>query len=486
MSPAAAASLRDDAHGGAPSETDAALVAESLAHHGLAVAAADIASLRLTGAWRALPGEFLPLEPVPRRPKAVVGFLLERGLAEPNHTALIHHAALLDEQQTIGLLGTIDVEAFDVPWPEFNHLTRERGLTGEEAEHRLRLEQVASRLEAALRVHEPLLSGVWMSESEPAGIVVGTFGGEKGRVLSEALGTAIGRHVSVVARGFVERDLDRAQDHLAGIAAKRDLTGRFETWGDPITGTVFVETATQEDVAGLRDVGSTTMKEYPRVAVSVEVVEALSQPTANLRGGYNLTRPDGGRECTLGFGVDFRLWPYPGVMTAGHCADNLAFMGVQLDYLYDHEGGPVDAQWNDDSTHTATNDVAVNTGSSVYWLDITGTVPWAAQTIMTTICHNGVISVVYQCGEIITKSLRPSGEGYDAGPYERFVLIDAEVCGGDSGGSVWSDNDAWGVVSGGRSGGGWCVVDESERLQNTIYGAIDFAEDYLVVDVLVN
>ena len=235
--------------------------------------------------------------------------------------------------------------------------------------------------------------------------------------------------------------------------------------GDPIQGTVTL-TGRTFDEEFLSILGSSTSSGLRIVIVEGEP----SQPTAVLQGGKEF---DSGTTCTQGFVVlnndpNDPTWD-KGIMIAAHCGNYPVFGGVTLTTVEERYQGTADMQVNKKmAANTVSNKFRyINNGSTVI-VTVTGQRNWSQQTPGLGVCQVGNGLGQVQCGQVETQYFSPS---YVSGG-NSFIKATADVCGGDSGGSVFSGSTAWGIVSGGLTSDGTCPSG-STRYQYLIYGAIN-------------
>ncbi|HHX42792.1 MAG TPA: hypothetical protein GX714_02225 [Chloroflexi bacterium] len=180
--------------------------------------------------------------------------------------------------------------------------------------------------------------------------------------------------------------------------------------------------------------------------VAVVPVERLVTPVADIFGGKNLNSPDG--NCTSGFSV-VHTDGTKGVATAGHCPGELTFEGVALPLRSRIYGGPWDVQW-----HRADHAFTVR---NLFWEGtynryVYGLKARDSQEIGETVCRYGRTRG-YSCGHIEYRTLKPTGE--KAPPdatYTYIWVLNAPTDFGDSGGPVFFNNTAYGIIHGTTDG----------------------------------
>jgi hypothetical protein len=146
--------------------------------------------------------------------------------------------------------------------------------------------------------------------------------------------------------------------------------------------------------------------------------------------------------------------------------------GGSLPFQWENWGGPNDAQW-----HTTPNHVDRNwTYNNAYTVAISSKKSRDQQPIGMFVCHMGQ-ATLYGCGEIVSKSFRPSS--YIPNATATFIQVSAFGTDlsspGDSGGPWWINNAALGIMS-----GHVCFVTCNDAL----YSASNYVESGLGVTIL--
>lgn len=202
-----------------------------------------------------------------------------------------------------------------------------------------------------------------------------------------------------------------------------------------------------------------------RLPENVEIVgtDSLPRPQAYIFGGVAIDR------CTAGFVV--QSGGTLGISTAGHCFDDTnVYQNRPLPYVTGQFSGSIDSQWHTAPGLRPTNRVwdGQYDASTPYYRHITAYKTRAQQVAGEFVCKYG-ITTGYTCGTIVTTSYTP---GYIPGATATYVFVDNPNQnlseGGDSGGPWFSGETAYGIHSGGGTGGGLNNPNNA-----SIYGPVD-------------
>jgi hypothetical protein len=235
-----------------------------------------------------------------------------------------------------------------------------------------------------------------------------------------------------------------AQDEL-GEQFKKSKT-EFESGLDLSSSAIDVyvrdPTSVSASLAGFK-----SAKEFVRL----HKVGGFIEPTAALVGGGQLDGPNS--RCTSGFNVVNTVKSL-GLITAGHCDDNLTYMtglSAPLTYVSTMNVGSYDLQWHTQSSagvrRTQSNVISVP-GGPVPTMSITSAPDSTTLPVGATVCKSG-ITTRYTCGEIKDKNAKSMWQG-ELGSYIRVHNAQNNVMNesGDSGGPVFGTNAAYGIVHG--------------------------------------
>lgn len=176
-------------------------------------------------------------------------------------------------------------------------------------------------------------------------------------------------------------------------------------------------------------------------------VEGLLQPA--LGGGRNMSNG-----CTGGFVVVKTTTGNRGLSSAAHCSNSTTYDSKVLTHMNEWQSGSYDLEWWDNSTITWENKIKDGVGDGRV---INAVMADANINIGDAICKYGD-STGYDCGEVTDVIICPN---YVTNCNATFIEYDSTDSPkhdmtepGDSGGPVFFGNTAWGIISGGESGGG--------------------------------
>ena len=190
--------------------------------------------------------------------------------------------------------------------------------------------------------------------------------------------------------------------------------------------------------------------------IRVRKTDGFLEPTADIVGGAEVTGST--QRCTSGFNV-FNSFYLIGLVTAGHCDDELTYMTgltLQLGLRNRMSVGSYDLQWNSQSSggtwRSQSNEIRIP-GGPTPTMSITSAPDSSTLPLGATVCKSG-IATRYTCGEIKDKNAQSIWNG-ELGKYIRAHNNQNKVmtAKGDSGGPVFGTNAAYGIVHGrGASG----------------------------------
>jgi streptogrisin C len=298
-------------------------------------------------------------------------------------------------------------------------------------------------LQARLEKEFPdTFGGLWI-EHEPYGVVVtGTAGAAKGiAALASGAPLSVKPEYRVVARSY--SDLLKLGSQLAGA----DL-GAVNLAVNIITNTVDVETTAKEAVEV-----SLSRARVESPAIRVLQMPSIGGPSVNIFGGL------GGANhlwsgCMSAFTVQRTITAgviESGIVTAGHCGNTLSYQNVNLPLVSDWHQTNADAQWHTTPTFTDQPEFIFNALQDRRF--VTGTKTRANMVVGASVCKYGVVTG-YGCGTIDIKDFRPNPLDSNWVSNPSFTFIRAQNCNstlsqpGDSGGPIFLNNTAYGVMSG--------------------------------------
>lgn len=314
----------------------------------------------------------------------------------------------------------------------------EFGVSSAEAAFRLSLQGPVSEMDAALeRIDAAEFGGLWIQNAPDFRVKV-RFAGDGSRVLEMAKGTALDGLIDVLPARYSRDELVSAASALrAGTA-----TAPFDLVVNVQENRLDVLTLAAADVTAF---ASARGRALPPSALITEV-PALSRPATEVYAGLSL--PD----CTAGYSVSKS--GTRGVLTAGHCSSSESIYGISLTLMGKAYAGSNDEQWMYSASFSFANkalDFAPD------WRRITSRTFRANQPIGSWVCKYGKVTA-YGCGTITQTNRAP---GYIPNVQPTYVYVTHSVgypflCkGGDSGGPVYLNNSAWGIIEGYNSTSTW-------------------------------
>ena len=325
----------------------------------------------------------------------------------------------------------------------------------DEALSRLRLQSALGRLNAELTAKErQTFGGLWIQHS-PSYRVFAQFTQKGGNNLDSYLQAAGMEELApVVERRTVRLSLKRLeaiQAEANRIVRKQGIAA--DSLINVAENRVELHTLMPADLQNAITAESRTSKIAAelRLPANVEVVgvERLPRPQSYIYGGLQIT------QCTSGFAV--QSGSTLGITTAGHCPDSQSYNNRSLSYQSGQFYGAVDAQWHTAPDFYPTNrawDGQSDTTTPNY-RNITATKTRAQQVVGEFVCKFGMTSG-YTCGTISSTTFAPTD--YLPGATSDYVKVDSATQDqsepGDSGGPWFSGETAYGIMSGGYSGGG--------------------------------
>jgi hypothetical protein len=343
--------------------------------------------------------------------------------------------------------------------PEVVVLRETYGLSRQAAEQRLIQQDQAGLLEDALRNQLGSdYAGAWIHDTPEFVVSIAVVRGMEARagaILASSPLASAGRVVSV----------ERSLDELTGAA--RTLRSRtalvpFDLDVDVVGNRLVVYATSEQELADyLTDNGLA----LPPFAV-VEIVDALAEPAATIYGGLALS-------CgTSGFSVKSTVSGERGITAAGHCGNSQSFQGQPLAWRTTRFFGNHDEAWFSAPGLFTVTSGWINDG--VGGRSITSVRHRDNQAIGALVCKYGK-TTGFDCGYITSKTHAPS---YVPNAAATFILAKKDgvdmASGGDSGGPIFVNNTALGIVSGSRG---------SNNIDQVIYVAINYVEAGMSVKV---
>ncbi len=225
------------------------------------------------------------------------------------------------------------------------------------------------------------------------------------------------------------------------------------------------------------------------IGVGVTVADGRGfGPTADFNGGENMESGESKAICTAGFAAKQNGGSY-GIITAGHCSEDLRMHGRLLTFSHGWESKTADAQFHQipaAGSHKLSDDYKCRTGGKL--CDVKGLAD-RKDMIGEYVCHTGRVSGI-SCGEIKNTWTKPTkyaacldsknGSVVACSPvFVKVKGLSLKYCRGDSGGPWY---DQVGVAYGIHHGS--VGADCTKRGGRAIFSAIREVEKFLGVEVL--
>jgi hypothetical protein len=310
---------------------------------------------------------------------------------------------------------------------------REFGVSIAEAATRLALEGPASDLAARLEQDDStVFGGLWIQNTPEYRIKV-RFAADPSTVLALTTGSPLDGIVDVLPATY---SLDELVAAAQGLRAGT-TTVPFDLAVNVQDNLLDVMVQSSTDLAAFTSPDDRPLPPSARIVQ----VPALMQPATQIYGGLAL--PD----CTTGYSVIKS--GTKGTTTAAHCWNSESIYGVSLTFKGELYSGSNDEQWMTSGSFTFVNKAADMSGYP-YWRYITSRTMRANQPIGAWVCKYGKVTV-YTCGTITATNVAP---GYIPNVQPTYVRVahsstyPFQCKGGDSGGPVYQNSSAWGIVEG--------------------------------------
>lgn len=332
------------------------------------------------------------------------------------------------------------------------------GITLDEAQFRIRVQEAAGAVEEALASLRPnTFAGLWL-ERRPVFRVVAAFTEDASAVLQQAVaGTAL---APIVEHRLTTRSLRSLEADLASIEwLFHERMADLQI--DVITNTVEVRVVSEER---FRDFLTSRNANLPSSARVLEV-GGLNTPAADIYGGLALTT------CTSGLSVIKNGTADRGITTAAHCQNSQSYSGSSLPFQLESAGASHDEQWHLAPAFTVRNWVKdPNQGDGTR--DITSKTYRSSQPIGGIVCKYGKMTG-FDCGWITSKTSTGCMNGGAT-----HVVVESNTGAnladpGDSGAATFSSNSAYGILS--------CIGGDG---LDFIHVAVDYVESGLAVTIL--
>ncbi len=377
----------------------------------------------------------------------------------------------------LSLLGTASANAQDTsnpvpdPFEVENGLQRDAeayandfGVSIEEAIERLELQPVIGQLRAELVASEPdYFAGLWIQHMPEFQVVV-RFTEDADNRINPYLETFESLR-PVVETQSAELALSSLRDIQASIyTTVLELDLPVETGIDIQNGIVELYATERAHIDFLTQALVLPIPDY----VKTVLVPELSTPEADIYGGLKITESGSTAYCTSGFAVEDIVYGKRGVLTSGHCPNNMTYAGQSLPYEGGTDSGIYDVQWHSAPNFTVRN--LIRTTSSGSTRAITDVESTPLQSVGDYVCKYGV-KTHYTCGSIIDTSYNYNG-------VSSFIRVSSSSGtdlsdNGDSGGPWFNSHTAYGVHTDGLG-------------NDAIYMAVGYAESLFNVLVMTN
>lgn len=262
-------------------------------------------------------------------------------------------------------------------------------------------------------------------------------------------GEVLGRLKALELDGFVKwqtvsasaQELRDAQ--IVAVQKARSAGEQVAASIDPVTSQVVVETVEPTSHSVQESVEAAVASVAPTTGVAWRTVDAMPVPAV---GG---SRALGSNECTGGFVVTKISSGNRGLSTAAHCGNSATYDGKPLNFKAEKYSGSQDVQWMDNDSISW--EPRLLAGGEWRW--ITGRTAYSNVRVNDWVCKRGATTNT-TCGQVTDRDFCPS---YVVSCNATFVVVSGSepvdwAEGGDSGGPVYEDSSAVGLVSGYWSG----------------------------------
>lgn len=343
--------------------------------------------------------------------------------------------------------------------PEVAALVETYGLSLPKAEERLVQQDEAGRLEATLlEALGDRFAGLWIHQTPDFRVSVAVVDGAEDSARSVIDDSPLRGVVNVVA---ADNSLAELVQAATVLRSRTDLVP-FDLDVDVVRNRVVVYVTSR---AALNDYMAETRLALPDSA-TVEIVDELSHPAADIYGGLSLS-------CgTSGFSVRSTVSGERGITAAGHCGNSQSYQGAPLAWRTTRLFGNHDEAWFSAPGLFNVRSGWINDGLG--GRNIIAVRHRDNQAIGAFVCKYGK-TTGFDCGNITSKTFAPNWVP-NAAP--TFITARKEgvdmASGGDSGGPIFSSNGAWGMVAGSVG---------SNNIDQVIYVAINYVEAGLSVRV---
>lgn len=296
---------------------------------------------------------------------------------------------------------------------------------------------LVAALQARLSTERPAqFAGLWISHEPSYRIVVSLVDAPAGSAERVAREVGIASLVEQREATYSYAELLSVADNLRGRRMEQDHSVKVDVRANR----VVVRTLDPDAYLARADGQAASA-----ASVAVERVPRL--------GGATIYAGLQGNRCTFGYTVRNNGTYTDGITTAAHCDDGQSYNGTALP-LQAASNGSADTQW-----HTTPNMV----DEARFQADAQGTTrivvsrtQYAQVVVGQTICKFGR-TTGYGCGEVEEKEADANWVPNQTGRYISLKRCNVDLStDGDSGGPVFYNNAAFGIISGWQFGGLLC------------------------------
>lgn len=283
-----------------------------------------------------------------------------------------------------------------------------------------------------------IFGGIWISHEPTLQVNVALVGDQPGHAARLAAEFGIKARVEQLT-------VERSYKQLLGVAD--DLREQRQVFDhvvriDMRNNRVFVQAINPAAYVARADGRAAQL-----AGVTIEKVPMIGGPSVGIYGG--LSTPT----CTLGWTVRKNGTTTDGITTAAHCPDTQTYLTINLPFQASANGS-ADAQWHTTPGFTDEPRFKVNFAGEVRV--VTSITSYSSVIVGQTICKYGQ-ATGYGCGEVEEKEADAHWVPNQSGRYISLKRCDTDLStGGDSGGPVFYNLSAFGIVSGWQFGGLLC------------------------------
>jgi hypothetical protein len=347
------------------------------------------------------------------------------------------------------------------------------GVSVEEARSRLNDQPLAAQLEAALTAF-PWFGGLFIEHKPTWRVVIQSTQPDPAELSALLAASGLADKVSVREVKYSLGGLERLQDDVQTLASDTSVWSFIDISRNRLE--VHVSKTSDWDLV-INRFGVPP----PTDVIYVEADGRRPIQAVVLYGGRGLDDGAGVAQCTSGFSVSKDSDPSTkGVVTAAHCPNTLFFFGVQLPFDAASFGGSHDEQFNRKASYAVDNLIKFDADGDTY--EITGIEGRSAQSVGDYVCKYGHYGE-YACGLIYSKNAWPAADVPN--PDNTFILVQPSsdlADPGDSGGPVFSDHKALGIIHACVSTDPQC--DDPSLVDWMIYTAVNYVQNGVGVTVL--